>query len=397
MLMVQTRTEQSGAQSVHQNVSHYQTAIQRSQRITEESARAQRRLSLLESSRGFRQSTEEPECTLASELKARAFSLRQQIDSLEAQKQPCQESVGEAVEKLRKAAERLVHGGVAGVAARTGVAPLDRVKILLQTQQHTFRVPGPNERTHRGTFQVCQQIFRQEGVQGLWRGNGINAARVFPYSAVQFASYDFFKTISAEQSVSPVLQKIGSGTMAGVVATTVTHPLDVVRLRLTVAPKKLTVQKVSKQIWREGGVRALYQGFFPSLFSLCPFIAVNFMVFDVLQESAEGICSRQTPQSSDQQNFQKSDRRSLPVAVTLGLGAVSGLAAQTLCYPLDTVKRKMQLRKTTSNSSIQSVCATVWRQQGIRGFYRGMAANAIKIVPGNAIRFWVYTTLQSIQ
>jgi solute carrier family 25 phosphate transporter 23/24/25/41 len=39
--------------------------------------------------------------------------------------------------------------------------------------------------------------------------------------------------------------------------------------------------------------------------------------------------------------------------------------------------------------------ATIWRTEGARGFYRGWAANSLKVIPQNAIRFVAYEALKS--
>jgi solute carrier family 25 phosphate transporter 23/24/25/41 len=40
--------------------------------------------------------------------------------------------------------------------------------------------------------------------------------------------------------------------------------------------------------------------------------------------------------------------------------------------------------------------ATIARTEGMRGFYRGWAANTIKVVPQNSIRFVAYEALKSL-
>ena len=76
----------------------------------------------------------------------------------------------------------------------------------------------------------------------------------------------------------------------------------------------------------------------------------------------------------------------------LGLGAAAGLFAQTCCYPLDTVRRRMQMAGTTY-SSIADAFHTIVRQEGVRGLYKGQIANAIKVMPNNGVRFLAFDTL----
>ena len=73
----------------------------------------------------------------------------------------------------------------------------------------------------------------------------------------------------------------------------------------------------------------------------------------------------------------------------LGLGGMAGTLAATVCYPLDTIRRRMQMRGQMYRHQADAF-ATIWRTEGARGFYRGYAANTIKVVPQNAIRFVAY-------
>ncbi|KAG6423224.1 hypothetical protein SASPL_113613 [Salvia splendens] len=77
----------------------------------------------------------------------------------------------------------LVAGGVAGGVSRTAVAPLERLKILLQVQ-------NPHNIKYSGTVQGLKYIWRTEGLRGLFKGNGANCARIVPNSAVKFFSYE---------------------------------------------------------------------------------------------------------------------------------------------------------------------------------------------------------------
>lgn len=77
------------------------------------------------------------------------------------------------------------------------------------------------------------------------------------------------------------------------------------------------------------------------------------------------------------------------------MGAATGTLAATCCYPLDTIRRRMQMRGHTYAGQLDAF-ARIWASEGLRGFYKGWAANTIKVVPQNAIRFVTYETLKSL-
>jgi solute carrier family 25 phosphate transporter 23/24/25/41 len=77
------------------------------------------------------------------------------------------------------------------------------------------------------------------------------------------------------------------------------------------------------------------------------------------------------------------------------VGAASGITAATLCYPLDTIRRRMQMKGTTYTSQAHAF-ATIYKTEGLRGFYRGWAANTVKVVPQNSLRFVSYELLKGL-
>lgn len=120
-----------------------------------------------------------------------------------------------------------VSGGLAGCVAKTLVAPIDRVKILLQV--HSTHYDG------YGIFESFYRIYQKEGFSALYKGNGAQMIRIFPYAAVQFTSYETFKSINKKifkSGSDGILNSLACGSLAGITAVTSTYPLDVIRSRL---------------------------------------------------------------------------------------------------------------------------------------------------------------------
>lgn len=65
-------------------------------------------------------------------------------------------------------------GGMSGVITYTCIAPIERVKILLQVQG----MKGATK--YNGIVNTMMTVVKEEGVLGLWRGNAANVARVVP-------------------------------------------------------------------------------------------------------------------------------------------------------------------------------------------------------------------------
>jgi solute carrier family 25 protein 16 len=120
-----------------------------------------------------------------------------------------------------------VSGGIAGSIAKTLVAPIDRVKILLQVHNKHYE--------NYGIFESFYRIVQKEGFLALYKGNGAQMLRIFPYAALQFTSYETFKHINKiifKENSGRYINSVICGSMAGITAVTSTYPLDVIRSRL---------------------------------------------------------------------------------------------------------------------------------------------------------------------
>jgi len=112
----------------------------------------------------------------------------------------------------------------------------------------------------------------------------------------------------------------------------------------------------------------------------CLLSSINFASFDVLKQLVYPPVNGKESKSNP--------------FVILGLGGLAGIFAQTICYPLDTIRRRMQM-KGRVYSGLGNAFVTIFREEGFKGFYKGIVPNAIKVVPNNAIRFVVYEWLKA--
>jgi len=281
--------------------------------------------------------------------------------------------------EIERTFKQLFCGGMAGVLSRSTVAPIDRVKILLQTQGVAA---GISANKYGGVIGTVRAVIQEEGLRMLWRGNGTNCIRIMPYASLQFWSYDFYKGLLMRNFAKEfgVLERFEAGALAGITAASVTYPLDLIRIRLATNTNTAVSGFLpqARSIIAEGGsVLALYKGFIPTLTSLGPFIAINFAVFDTIKT-----------------NFQPEelDSEIVRAMYVLFFGATSAIISQSICYPLDTVRRRMQVKGSTY-TSMANAYSTIIQKEGFLGMYRGILPNTIKIVPNNGIRWLCYTNL----
>lgn len=118
--------------------------------------------------------------------------------------------------------------GIAGMCSKTTVAPLDRIKILLQAHSKHYK--------HLGVFSGLRHIVHKESVFALYKGNGAQMVRIFPYAATQFTAFEIYKKyLSSVLGPNKYIKngdKFVAGACAGVTAVTFTYPLDTIRARL---------------------------------------------------------------------------------------------------------------------------------------------------------------------
>ncbi|CAJ1409561.1 unnamed protein product [Effrenium voratum] len=130
----------------------------------------------------------------------------------------------------RRTGEHFVCGGVAGMVARTVIAPVERIKIIYQINSKS---------AGEGWLRIIRKVVDESGggvrsVTAFWRGNSIAVIRVFPYLGVQLASNELFRRQLKQLGggISPEVQKFLAGGGAGMTAVMCTYPLDLARARM---------------------------------------------------------------------------------------------------------------------------------------------------------------------
>ncbi|KAM4123207.1 hypothetical protein ACB094_01G142900 [Castanea mollissima] len=302
----------------------------------------------------------------------------------------------------------LIAGGVAGGVSRSAVAPLERLKILLQVQ-------NPHSIKYNGTIQGLKYIWRTEGIRGMFKGNGTNCARIVPNSAVKFFSYEqassgilwLYRQQSGneEANLTPLL-RLGAGACAGIIAMSATYPMDMVRGRLTVQTENSPRQyrgifHALSTVFREEGPRALYRGWLPSVIGVIPYVGLNFAVYESLKDWL-----------IQTKPFGLAENSELSVTTRLACGAAAGTVGQTVAYPLDVIRRRMQMVGWKDASSVLTADGksktpleytgmvdafrkTV-RHEGFGALYKGLVPNSVKVVPSIAIAFVTYEVVKDV-
>ena len=128
-------------------------------------------------------------------------------------------------------------GGVAGAVAKTATAPIERVKLLIQTQDANPKIISGEVARYTGIVDCFTRVSSEQGFMAFWRGNTVNVIRYFPTQAFNFAFKDTIKGFFPKYDPKKEFGKffaanIASGGLAGAGSLTIVYPLDYARTRL---------------------------------------------------------------------------------------------------------------------------------------------------------------------
>ena len=72
-------------------------------------------------------------------------------------------------------------GGVSGAISKTATAPIERVKLVIQTQDANPAIRSGEVPRYTGIGNCFTRIYQEQGLGAFWRGNGVNIIRlVYP-------------------------------------------------------------------------------------------------------------------------------------------------------------------------------------------------------------------------
>lgn len=291
-----------------------------------------------------------------------------------------------------------IAGGTAGCAAKTLVAPLDRVKILFQTGNPAFRV---FTKSWLGFYKAGREIYKADGVLALFQGHSATLLNKFPYAAVKFVAYEQVRAllIPTKQHESPI-RRFAAGSLSGIASVLFTYPLDLVRVRLAYDTTSHSGMRgrlvgVIKKVYNEdhgGGIRNFYHGFGATISGMIPYAGVSFLVYDLCHDLFR---TKLFAPYTVQERKKATSRQQLTAWAQLVAGGISGLCAQTASYPFEVVRRRMQVSGETGNKiSMLQTFKSVYTTRGLRGFFVGLTIGYMKVVPMFACSFYVYERMK---
>ena len=288
-------------------------------------------------------------------------------------------------------------GGVSAAIAKTGAAPIERVKLLIQNQDEMLK-QGSLDSKYKGIVDCFTRRAMNEGIISFWRGNTANVLRYFPTQALNFAFKDKIKSKFGYRKEVDGYQKwflgnIASGGLAGALSLLFVYSLDYARTRLAAdarAHKPGTTSNgaqrqfhgildVYQKTLNSDGILGLYRGFAPSVVGIMVYRGLYFGLYD----SFKPVLLTGHLENSFLASFL------LGWCVTIG--------ASTCSYPLDTVRRRMMM---TSGQAVKYANARhcmrqIITNEGFLSLFKGCGANIFRGVAAAGV-ISLYDQLQMV-
>ena len=192
--------------------------------------------------------------------------------------------IPEGISKHVNRSKYFLAGGIAGGISRTATAPLDRLKVVLQVQSEPASI-----------MPAVTKIWKQDGLLGFFRGNGLNVVKVSPESAIKFYAFEMLKKVIGEahgnKSDIGTAGRLVAGGTAGAIAQAAIYPMDLIKTRLQTCPseggKVPKLGTLTMNIWFQEGPRAFYRGLVPSLLGMIPYAAIDLTAYDTLKDMSK--------------------------------------------------------------------------------------------------------------
>lgn len=274
-----------------------------------------------------------------------------------------------------KQRDAMLSMAISSAVSRTVVAPLERLKILMQTD---------SAGKFRGLVRGFRTMVREDTSvrRSLFRGNANNVARIVPTVLSTSAVTQLLKerVLSGDEKRFRNVETLALAGASGMITAALLYPLEFARGRLSVQnatfqPYAGTLSALRESVAQDG-LRSLYRGVTPSMLGTFAYTGIPFMMFESLRPVLP----------------KREDGSHMPSAASSIISStIVSVFVQSVALPLDTVRRRMQVAGFGNDQQVRTFSGTVaemFRTGGVRAFYRGMVPNLLKITPLTAASYF---------
>jgi len=269
-------------------------------------------------------------------------------------------------------------GGISGAVSKTITAPIERVKLIIQTQDANPKIISGEVPRYTGIGNCFSRVHSEQGMGAFWRGNLTNCIRYFPTQAFNLAFKDSIKAQFPKYSPKKEFAQffavnMASGGLAGAGSLCIVYPLDYARTRLAsdVGSGKKTFSGLGDCLMKTAkgpkGALSLYNGFGISVAGIIPYRGVQFGLNDTLT----GI------------NPYAKEVSLIGMASKWGCAQFSVIMSGFVTYPFDTVRRRLQMESDKPmEGRIYKGAANCFQKiiadEGVPALFKGAGANVLR-------------------
>lgn len=286
--------------------------------------------------------------------------------------------------KLEQLGSDLLIGGGIGAISKTVMAPVERVKLLMQTMDSNPDVISGKVEKYKGVGDCFTRVYAEQGLKAFWRGNLVNCLRYAPQQGSALAFNDAINNAfpvydSKKQFWQSLAVKLTSGGLAGAAANTICYPFDYARTRLASDLKKgggqfKGIGDCIATTVRAQGIVGLYTGWSVTVAGAFVYRAGQLGLFKQIQDM----------------NPYKDDKGTIGVVSSFIAVTAARTAIMPFNYPFDTVRRRMMLQSEKPKAERLykgsfDCFNQVLKKEGLKGMYKGMVPELFRGVGGSLV------------
>jgi ornithine carrier protein len=193
----------------------------------------------------------------------------------------------------------------------------------------------------------------------------------------------------------PFAALLASGALSGSVTSLALTPIELIKCKIQVPVESAGHKPVGPlamvaRVFRQEGLLGFWRGQLGTLIRETGGSAAWFGGYEGVSSLLRSYSQSGAPESE-----------ALPLHQQMIAGASAGMSYNFLFYPADTIKSRMQtadvstLAANGERQTFVSVGRALWRQQGLKGMYRGCGITCVRSAPSSAFIFSVYEGLRS--
>lgn len=299
-----------------------------------------------------------------------------------------------------------VAGGMGGMAGAICTCPLDVVKTRLQSDIYksqyqssarAYHTPVGKAIAHvKDTVGIITNVYRLEGVRALFKGLGPNLVGVIPARSINFFTYGLGKEFISKNfndNKESVAVQLSAAACAGIVTSTATNPIWLVKTRLQLDKASSEGTRKYKNSWdtitkviKQEGFFGLYRGLTASYLG----VAESTIQWVLYEQMKSFIRNREQHRRDMGIPHTKADKV-MDWFATSGAAGLAKFMASLITYPHEVVRTRLRQAPRENGvlkyNGLINCFKTVVKEEGFLSMYSGLTPHLLRTVPNSIIMF----------